>query len=251
MWPPRSFASRNSLPPEGAAAPAVWQSQSRGPCSVEEAPRLLTACSALPPEGAAAPAVWQSQSRGPCSNGAILSYSLSLRERVGVRARRFRSTPPRLLTACSALPPRGGRCACGPAKPVPRPLLEWGDSFLLPLPPGEGWGEGSALPINAPTVAHCVLLPLPPGEGGVRGSPLCSFPFRGKVGMGAFEQAPRGPCGRRSCQRFSAKGGSAAGGLNPHLRPMGEGVMQGSRISAFSCQRKRKAQPACQLLAIP
>jgi hypothetical protein len=26
---------------------------------------LLTACSALPPEGAAAPAVWLSQSRGP------------------------------------------------------------------------------------------------------------------------------------------------------------------------------------------
>ena len=21
--------------------------------------------------------------------------------------------------------PRGGRCACGPAKPVPRPLLDW------------------------------------------------------------------------------------------------------------------------------
>ena len=29
--PPRSLASRSSLPPEGAAAPAVWQSQSRGP----------------------------------------------------------------------------------------------------------------------------------------------------------------------------------------------------------------------------
>ncbi len=28
-------------------------------------PRSLTACSSLPPEGAAAPAVWQSQSRGP------------------------------------------------------------------------------------------------------------------------------------------------------------------------------------------
>ena len=26
---------------------------------------------------------------------------------------------------CVSLPaPRGGRCACGPAKPVPRPLLE-------------------------------------------------------------------------------------------------------------------------------
>ena len=32
MLPPRLFASRNSLPPEGAAAPAAWQSQFRGPC---------------------------------------------------------------------------------------------------------------------------------------------------------------------------------------------------------------------------
>ena len=32
MSPPRSLASRSSLPPEGAAAPAVWQSQFRGPC---------------------------------------------------------------------------------------------------------------------------------------------------------------------------------------------------------------------------
>ena len=31
-------------------------------------PRLLTSCSALPPERAAAPAVWRSQSRGPCLN---------------------------------------------------------------------------------------------------------------------------------------------------------------------------------------
>ena len=32
MVPPRSFASRNSLPPEGAAAPAARQSRFRGPC---------------------------------------------------------------------------------------------------------------------------------------------------------------------------------------------------------------------------
>ena len=32
MLPPRSFAARNSLPPEGAAAPTDWQSQIRGPC---------------------------------------------------------------------------------------------------------------------------------------------------------------------------------------------------------------------------
>jgi hypothetical protein len=35
MMPPRSFASRNSLPPEGAAAPADWQSQFRGPCLIK------------------------------------------------------------------------------------------------------------------------------------------------------------------------------------------------------------------------
>jgi anthraniloyl-CoA monooxygenase len=32
------------------------------------APTLFTSCNALPPEGVAAPAVWQSQSRGPCLN---------------------------------------------------------------------------------------------------------------------------------------------------------------------------------------
>ena len=35
-------------------------------------PRSLTACSFLPPEGAAAPAVWQSQSRGPYWWGRIV-----------------------------------------------------------------------------------------------------------------------------------------------------------------------------------
>ena len=34
MLPPRSFASRNSLPPEGAAAPAAQRSWFRGPCLV-------------------------------------------------------------------------------------------------------------------------------------------------------------------------------------------------------------------------
>ena len=33
------------------------------------APTLVTSCTALPPEGAAAPAAWQSQFRGPCLNG--------------------------------------------------------------------------------------------------------------------------------------------------------------------------------------
>jgi nitrogen regulatory protein P-II 1 len=31
MWPPRSLTACSSLPPEGAAAPADWQSQIRGP----------------------------------------------------------------------------------------------------------------------------------------------------------------------------------------------------------------------------
>ena len=36
MLPPRSFALRNSLPPEGAAAPADWRSQIRGPRLIGE-----------------------------------------------------------------------------------------------------------------------------------------------------------------------------------------------------------------------
>ncbi len=32
VWPPRSLTTCSSLPPEGAAPPAVWQSQSRGSC---------------------------------------------------------------------------------------------------------------------------------------------------------------------------------------------------------------------------
>jgi hypothetical protein len=32
-------------------------------------PTLFTSCNALPPEGAAAPAAWQSQFRGPCLPG--------------------------------------------------------------------------------------------------------------------------------------------------------------------------------------
>ena len=44
-----------SLPPEGAAAPAAWQSQFRGPCLRGRgrvmASTLFTACGSLPPEG--------------------------------------------------------------------------------------------------------------------------------------------------------------------------------------------------------
>jgi hypothetical protein len=43
------------------------------------APTLPTSCGSLPPEGAAAPAVWQSQSRGPGLGGkaAVTSVRLS------------------------------------------------------------------------------------------------------------------------------------------------------------------------------
>ena len=71
-WPPRLLAARSALPPEGAAAPAGWQSQTRGPgLKGRSHPRLLAARSALPAEGAAAPAGWQSQTRGPGLNGKI------------------------------------------------------------------------------------------------------------------------------------------------------------------------------------
>ena len=50
---PTLVASRTALPPGGAAAPADWQSQTRGPgWSGSEAPTLPTACSSLPPEEA-------------------------------------------------------------------------------------------------------------------------------------------------------------------------------------------------------
>ena len=89
--PPRLFASRNALPPEGAArlrpggagsAPGAWMEQLP--------PRSRTACRFLPPEGAAAPVARQSRFHGPCWGEDSPSYSLSLRERAGVRAPRLR-----------------------------------------------------------------------------------------------------------------------------------------------------------------
>ena len=44
--------SLGSLPPEGAAAPADWQSQIRGPDLEGDAPTLPTSLGSLPPEGA-------------------------------------------------------------------------------------------------------------------------------------------------------------------------------------------------------
>ena len=53
-WPPRSFTACNSLPPEGAAAPAAWRSQLRGPGWI-----------GAPPRSFAAPVAWPSQFRNP------------------------------------------------------------------------------------------------------------------------------------------------------------------------------------------
>ena len=60
------------------------------------APTLVASRTALPPEGAEL--AWG----GPA----------------------LRSLAPTLVASRTALPPREGRCACGLAKPVPRPLLE-------------------------------------------------------------------------------------------------------------------------------
>jgi Metal binding domain of Ada len=51
-WAPTLVASRTSLPPEGAAAPAVWQSQSRGPGLDNLPPRSLASRSPVPPAAA-------------------------------------------------------------------------------------------------------------------------------------------------------------------------------------------------------
>ena len=53
-------ASRGSLPPEGAAPSAAWQSQFRDGVV---APTLVASRTSLPPEGAAPSAAWLSQFR--------------------------------------------------------------------------------------------------------------------------------------------------------------------------------------------
>jgi hypothetical protein len=138
MLPPRSLTACSSLPPEGAAAPAVWQSQSRGPCWVGESPRSLTACSSLPPEGAAAPAARQSRFRGPC----------------------WREEPPRSLTACSSggLAGRSSRDA-SPLSPVQSCSSSFGAAGSSPsgaarLRPGPSTGSGQA---KAGSAAHAGL----------------------------------------------------------------------------------------------
>ncbi len=130
---PTLVASRTALPPEGAArlrpgkagsAPGAWLEK--------EPPRSLASRNSLPPEGAAE--MW----------------------------------PPRSPTACGSLPPEGAAAPAVWQSQSRGPLLE-GEPLLslglvppviacapelLPLPPGEGGGEGipasAAAPASSP-----------------------------------------------------------------------------------------------------
>ena len=102
------------------------------------------------------------QCDAPIPNAALRRFcSLSHRERAGVRGHR-----------------RGGR-QCD--APIPNAALR---PILLPLPPGEGRGEGT--PPRRPPVrcTHSqrgvtpILLPLPPGEGRGEGTPPRRPPVR-------------------------------------------------------------------------
>ncbi len=88
---------------------------------VTVAPTLPTACGSLPPEGAAAPAARRSRFRGP---GWLLTP---------VRPNSCPPTASRVASLCMLHSPRGGCCACGPAKPVPRPWLVAEASAPQPL----------------------------------------------------------------------------------------------------------------------
>ena len=79
MLPPRSFTACSSLPPEGAAAPAVWQSQSRGPCWWRG--DFSTLVTSLAAEGAA----------GTALTGKHLAKSSKLKVTSNVQPRRWSS----------------------------------------------------------------------------------------------------------------------------------------------------------------
>ena len=202
MWPPRSRTACRSLPPEGAAAPAGWRSQTRGPgCSGSMPPRSRTVCrsrglagrgsrDASPlspvqscsssfgaagssPSGTAAPAGWRSQTRGyeKSPRGRALrvapeALQASAREtlrlcrlskaaqaalepqapapRGPLHLRAGEARPAAMKRAptvahCVSIPaPRGDRCACGLAKPDPRPLLVWIDAPTVTTCPTRG-----------------------------------------------------------------------------------------------------------------
>ena len=116
--PPRLLTACSALPPEGAAAPAVWLSQSRGPGGNKEPPRSFTACNSLSPERAAATAVWLNQSRGTCWNGEPLRSlaahsSLPLEGSVAPAVRPSQFCVPR-LDGEAALLLRTAGCALSP-----------------------------------------------------------------------------------------------------------------------------------------
>ncbi len=73
---PTLVTSCTALPPKGAAAPADWQSQIRGPGLKRQPPRLLASRSALLPLEVAAPADWQSQIRRPGLKGYPLAIEV-------------------------------------------------------------------------------------------------------------------------------------------------------------------------------
>ena len=74
--PQRSFTACNSLPPEGAAAPADWQSQIRGPClKWIQPPTFVHSVELSAPLGAAVLADWRRQIRGPCLQ--VLAHRLA------------------------------------------------------------------------------------------------------------------------------------------------------------------------------
>ena len=132
MWPPRSRTACRSLPPEGAAAPAGWRSQTRGPgWSGSMPPRSRTACrsrglagrgsrdasrlspvqscsssfgaAGSSPSGTAAPAGWRSQTRGyekSLRGGALRVAPCPPRGPLRLRAGEARPAAPAALDRC-------------------------------------------------------------------------------------------------------------------------------------------------------
>ena len=86
---------------------------------------------------------------------------------------------------------------------------------------------------------------------GVRESPFCSFPSRGKAGMGVSEPAPVGPCAWVQCKRLSPNISSAALRPHPRLPPRGEGARgipplsspAGAAEPALPGRRRRPCRP--------
>ena len=65
MWPPRSSLRVVRCPPRGLLRLRPGKAGSADLAGEDVAPTLFTSCNTLPPEGAAAPAARQSRFRGP------------------------------------------------------------------------------------------------------------------------------------------------------------------------------------------